>query len=669
MQHEESLLAILDQRAATEPEGVPFCYLADGEQDEQPLTYRAFESKAKALAASLQEEGLKGERVLLLFPQGIEYLVALFGCFYAGAIAVPAYPPRNNRNLKRLLDIMDNCGSRYIMSDRDGTAHIQRLRQDFSDYRLLTFEDEVEAGKEWQAWRVPLDGIAYLQYTSGSTGAPKGVIITHRNLVENVKGLRETYQPYQVDTMVTWIPMYHDMGLLSMMTALTIGGGTCYFMSPVHFVQQPARWLQAISKYGAQYSVGPNFAFDLCCEKIAGQDMAGLDLSCLKSITNGSEPVRLSTLLAFHEKFSPYGFDFAAFCPGYGLAEATLGVSTLSAEEQVQIVPKAGTAGARTVDGNPPEVQSPEQYWVGCGHIVRDADVQIVDPNALEALPEGKEGEIWVHHAGFVAQGYWDNEAATAHTFGNELAGQSGKRYMRTGDLGFVQEGQLYVTGRIKDMIIIRGANYYPQDIERVVENAHGALEQNACAAFAHEAGAQEQLIVVQEVKRTEWRAADPEETIQAIRQQLSEVFEIAPHQIVLIRPMSLPKTSSGKVQRQATREAWLQGELRVLHEWVAEAPAAAPASGKDTAEEITVASITAVIRQKIAEKAKLPLEEVSPQAAVQDFPLESIEAIFLSDELSEWLGLKLTPDTMWALGSIEELANFLYERYQEGQG
>jgi len=201
------------------------------------------------------------------------------------------------------------------------------------------------------------------------------------------------------------------------------------------------------------------------------------------------------------------------------------------------------------------------------------------------------------------------------------------------------------------------------------VENAHGALEQNACAAFAHEAGAQEQLIVVQEVKRTEWRAADPEETIQAIRQQLSEVFEIAPHQIVLIRPMSLPKTSSGKVQRQATREAWLQGELRVLHEWVAEAPAAAPASGKDTAEEITVASITAVIRQKIAEKAKLPLEEVSPQAAVQDFPLESIEAIFLSDELSEWLGLKLTPDTMWALGSIEELANFLYERYQEEQG
>lgn len=669
MQHEESLLAVLDKRAATEPEGVPFCYLTDGEQEEQPLTYRAFESKAKALAASLQQEGLKGERVLLLFPQGIEYLVALFGCFYAGAIAVPAYPPRNNRNLKRLLAIMGNCDSRYIMSDRDGIAHIQRLKQDFSDYELLAFEDRVEAGKEWQAWQVPLDDIAYLQYTSGSTGAPKGVIITHRNLVENVKGLRETYQPHPVDTMVTWIPMYHDMGLLSMMTALTIGGGTCYFMSPVHFIQKPARWLQAISKYGAQYSVGPNFAFDLCCEKIAGQDMAALDLSCLRCITNGSEPVRLSTLLDFHKKFSPYGFDFMAFCPGYGLAEATLGVSTLSANEQVQIVSKTGPAGTRTVDSRQPEVQSPEQYWVGCGHIVRDADVQIVDPNSLEALPQGKEGEIWVHHAGFVAQGYWNNEAATAHTFGNELAGQPGKRYMRTGDLGFLQDGQLYVTGRIKDMIIIRGANYYPQDIERVVEGAHSALEQNACAAFAHEAEGREQLIVVQEVKRTEWRAADPEEAIQAIRQQLSEVFEIAPHQIVLIRPMSLPKTSSGKVQRQATREAWLQGDLRVLHEWVAKTPAAAPASDKDTAEEITVASITAMIRQKIAEKANLPLEEVSPQAAVQDFPLESIEAIFLSDELSEWLGLKLTPDTMWALGSIEELANFLYERYQEEQG
>jgi len=669
MQHEESLLAVLDKRAETEPGGVPFCYLADGEQEEQPLTYQAFESKAKALAASLQAEGLKGKRVLLLFPQGNEYLVALFGCFYAGVIAVPAYPPRNNRNLRRLLSIMENCGSRHIMSDRDGIAHIQQLKQDFSAYELLAFEDRVEAGKEWQAWPVPLDDVAYLQYTSGSTGAPKGVIITHRNLVENVKGLRETYRPYTLDTMVTWIPMYHDMGLLSMMTALTIGGGTCYFMSPVHFVQKPARWLQAISKYGAQYSVGPNFAFDLCCEKIADRDIADLDLSCLKSITSGSEPVRLSTLINFHKKFSPCGFDFMAFCPGYGLAEATLGVSTLSANEPVQIVHKEDMGNSRTLDGKQLYVEQPAQYWVGCGHTVQGADVQIVNPQSLEALPKGQEGEIWVHHGGFVAQGYWNNEAATAHTFGNELAGQPGKRYMRTGDLGFLQAGQLYVTGRIKDMIIIRGANYYPQDIERVVEDAHGALEQNACAAFAHEAGAQEQLIVVQEVKRTEWRAADPEEVIQAIRQQLSEVFEIAPHQIVLIRPMSLPKTSSGKVQRQATREAWMQGDLRVLKEWTAKVAEPETTAGGEMPPEVTVASIISVIRQRVAEKAKVPLEEVKPEAAVQDYPLESIEAIFLSDELSEWLGLKLTPDTIWALGSIEELANFLYERYQEEQG
>lgn len=668
MQQDESLLDVLSKRAVEEPDGIPFCYLADGEDERQPLTYHSFEAQAKATAAYLQQAGLEGERVLLLFPQGIEYLVALFGCFYAGVIAVPAYPPRNNRNLKRLLAIMENCGSQHIMSDRAGIAHIELLKQDFSAYQLLAFEDMVEAKTEWRARSLPLDDVAYLQYTSGSTGTPKGVIITHRNVLENIKGLREAYYPYDLNMMFTWIPMYHDMGLLAMLTGLMVGGGTCYFMSPVHFIQKPARWLQAVSKYGAQYTVGPNFAFDLCCERVTAEEMEGVDLSHLKSVTNGSEPVRLSTLLAFQEKFSPYGFDFMAFCPGYGLAEATLGVSTLSADESVHILPKDGTLTPRILDGGNLEVANPEQYWVGCGHIVQGADVQIVDPETNAVLAEGQEGEIWVHHDGFVAQGYWNNEAATAYTFGNELPGQPGKRYMRTGDLGFLQDGQLYVTGRIKDMVIIRGANYYPQDIERVVADSHIALEQNASAAFAHEAGEEEQLIVVQEVKRTEWRAADPEEVVQAIRQQLSEVFEIAPHQVLLIRPMNLPKTSSGKVQRHAARQQWAENKLRVLYEWTYSKPDTAnPVAGPG--KEITAASIMAFIRQRVAEKANLPLQDVKPEAAVQDYPLESIEAIFLSDELSEWLGLQLTPDTMWALGSIEELANFLYKKYQEEQG
>jgi acyl-CoA synthetase (AMP-forming)/AMP-acid ligase II/acyl carrier protein len=668
MQHDESLIDTLSRYAKEYPEHVTFCYLADGEAEEQPLTYRDFERKAQAIGAELQALGLEGERVLLLFPQGLEYLIALFGCFYAGAIAVPAYPPRNNRNLKRLLAIMDNCGSRHIMADRDGVQHIERMDRDFSAYQMLTYEEMLAKEGQWNARPIRSDDIAYLQYTSGSTGSPKGVRVTHRNMLENIKGLKETYYPYDLKVSVSWIPMYHDMGLLSMMTIFTVEHATCYFMSPVHFVQKPIRWLQAISKYRGLYSVGPNFAFDLCCEKVSEEEMEGLDLSCLKSVTNGSEPVRLSTLLAFYEKFSPYGFDFTAFCPGYGLAEATLGVSVLGGDERVQIVQKQGPLKGRFLDSSDWQVEDPDSYWVGCGHVVQQADVQIVSPQSGQALAEGQEGEIWVHHEGFVSKGYWNHPDANAKTFENTLSSRPGKRFLRTGDLGFLFNGQLFVTGRVKDMIIIRGENYYPQDIELVVNQAHEALEQNACAAFAHEAGGQERLIIVQEVKRTEWRKADPDEVIQAIRQQLSEEFEIAPHQILLIRPMSLPKTSSGKIQRYAARQQWENDALRIMHEWKA-ALAEAPQTALDEEGAISVASIQQRLREQIAEKAKMSLAEVSADAAVKDFPLESIDAIFLSDELSEWLGLKLTPDTLWALGSINELAEFLYQKHQEEQG
>lgn len=662
MEHFESLVDVLRSFAGSNPEGIPFCYLADGETEEQLLSYRAFDEQAQAVAAELQARQLQGERVLLLFPQGLEYLISLFGCFYAGAIAVPAYPPRSNHNLLRLMAIMDNCGARHIMADQDGISHIQRLKQDFSGYELLAYEDLIAAGSTWEERPISGEATAYLQYTSGSTGTPKGVIVTHANMMANIEGLKETYYPYSASPMVSWIPMYHDMGLLSMMTVFSTFNNICYFMSPVHFVQKPARWVQAMSRYRAKYSVGPNFAYDLCCEKVSEADMEGLDLSALKSITTGSEQVRLSTLLNFHQKFSAYGFDFMAFCPGYGLAEATLGVSVLGANERVQIVRKTGDQQPIYLDGQDLAIDAPDQYWVSNGHIVEGEDVKIVDTKTKTPMPEGQEGEIWVHHPGFVSKGYWGQAEASKAAFYNYLPGDTERRYLRTGDLGFLLNGEVFVTGRLKDMIIIRGRNYYPQDIELAVTQAHPALSLNACAAFAVDSGQQEALVIVQEVSRTAWREAVPEDVIEAIRQTLAEAFEIQAERIFLIRPISLPKTSSGKIQRYAARKQMLNGQLRVLHAW--EQTELAPAEDLENGP-ITQTSIATWLQQKIAEKARMSVEDVDLNQSVKDYPLESIDAIFLSDELSEWLGVKVSPDTFWAFSSISELAAFLAEQHQ----
>lgn len=664
MEHFESLVDVLRSFADSNPEGTPFCYLADGETEEQPLSYQAFDEQAQAVAAELQARQLQGERVLLLFPQGLEYLISLFGCFYAGAIAVPAYPPRSNHNLLRLLAIMDSCEARHILADQDGISHIQRLKQDFSGYELLAYEDLVAAGSTWDERPISGEATAYLQYTSGSTGTPKGVIVTHANMMANIEGLKETYYPYSANRMVSWIPMYHDMGLLSMMTAFTIPKSTCYFMSPVHFVQKPARWLQAMSRYRANYSVGPNFAYDLCCEKVSEADMEGLDLSALKSITTGSEQVRLSTLRNFYQKFSAYGFDFMAFCPGYGLAEATLGVSVLSANEQVQIVPKTGDQQPIYLDEQDLDIDEPDQYWVSNGHIVRGADVKIVDAKTQMPMPESQEGEIWVHHPGFVSKGYWGQPEASKAAFYNYLPGDTERRYLRTGDLGFLLNGEVFVTGRLKDMIIIRGRNYYPQDIELAVTQAHPALSLNACAAFAVDSGQREALVIVQEVSRTAWREAVPEAVIEAIRQTLAEAFEIQAARIFLIRPISLPKTSSGKIQRYAARQQMLDGQLRVLHAWEQTETAATEAEDLENGP-ITQTSITVWLQQKIAEKARMSVQDIDLNQSVKDYPLESIDAIFLSDELSEWLEVKVSPDTFWAFSSISELAAFLAEQHQ----
>lgn len=664
MKNAESLAAILQSRALSQPDYPIFTYLADGETEEMPLTYAEFDQKARLLAAALQARQLQGQRVLLLFPQGLDYLIALFGCFYAGAIAVPAYPPRNNRNLLRLLDIMDNCEARAILSDRDGAAHIQKMDQDFSGYALLAYEDLIEAGLDWQPHRIAAEDIAYLQYTSGSTGTPKGVIIRHKNIIANAICVKDTF-PEDLRRAVNWLPMYHDMGLISMMAYL-LCNVQCYFMSPVHFVQKPLRWLQAVSRHRGQYMLGPNFGFDLCCEKADDQQVKALDLSCLKSVVSGAERVRLSTLQRFVEKFGGCGFQMRTFTPSYGMAEATLVVGTNRAPRPLYAALKKAPHQTVLLDDKVLPLPNPEAYHVSIGPPVTGGIYRIVDPQTLLEQAEGQEGEIWICSPGSISTGYWGLEEDSQATFHNYLPAYPSERYLRTGDLGFLLQGELYITGRIKDIIIIRGRNYYPQDIEYVVANAHPSLQENSGAAFYIEADGLEQLVVVQEVRRAEWRAAQPDEVVDAIRQAISEAFDITPHRIALIFPLSLPKTSSGKVQRQATKEQLLAGKLRIMKEWQLET---AETETPDLEGTIDQPSLLRWLRQKIAEKARMPLADIQAESAFDSYPIESVDAVELSEELSQQLGFQVEAEAFWAMPSIAALATFLAERHQAAKG
>jgi acyl-CoA synthetase (AMP-forming)/AMP-acid ligase II/acyl carrier protein len=660
-----SLVAVLRQYAQTHSHFPIFNYLEDGEQNIQTLTYADFDAKARQVAAHLQQQQLKGERVLLLFPQGLEYLIALFGCFYAGVIAVPAYPPRNNRNLQRLEAIMKNSGATTILADQAGIEHMVKMKKDFSAYQLFAVESFLNSESNYREEKVAAEDIAYLQYTSGSTGNPKGVIVRHGNMLHNIGAQEEIFHPHTLKhkTFVTWAPMYHDMGLLSMMTAMK-NQSTCYFMAPVHFVQHPARWLRAISKFEAYYTLAPNFAFDFCCERIQEEDLEGVDLSTLRAVTNGSERVRLDTLQRFSEKFAPWGFRLQSFCPAYGMAETTLIVSTIKGVDPIVALPKDQEGNATELSTVANQVPNPESYLVSAGRPVADMTVAIVSPENGQELEPGLEGEVWVSSPGSVTTGYWNNEAATSEAFGNTLPDREGHLFLRTGDLGFVKYGQLYITGRLKDMVIIRGRNYYPQDIEYAVQESHDALETHSGAAFALDGQLGEQLVVVQEVRRQYLRTANTEEIFEAIRAAVAQEMDILPGRIVLIMPLSLPKTSSGKIQRFLAKEQLLAGTLRVVAEWESVPVRGAVEAIQD--DEINQASITRWLVSNLAAKAKVAPEEIDLSRSVRDYPLESVDAIFLADELSQWLDISVSAEVFWSLPSIEELAVFLEKKHYE---
>ena len=663
-----SIVDVLNTRASIQTDQPSYVFLSDSAEVDR-LTFAQLQGRARAVAAHLQEMKAQNERALLLYPAGLDYVVALYACFYGKVVAVPAYPPRMNQNLRRLLAIIDDARPAVALTT---SAIFSRLQGRFNHVPSLksiqwVITDDIDLGQAnlWKENRANEETIAFLQYTSGSTTVPKGVLVSHGNLIYNQAMMRESLKHDDDTVMVSWLPMYHDMGLIGNILAGMYNGAPCYLMSHTDFLQKPACWLKAISKYRATFSGGPNFAYDLCVRKVRQEQREGLDLSCWRTAFNGSEPVRAETLRQFADAFSPYGFRPEALYPCYGLAEATLFVSggvvskapVVTNFDKVALEKHRAVASDRLQDG---------VTLVSSGKPCLGERIITVNPQTLIRCDEGQVGEIWVSSAA-VTQGYWGRPELTNETFCALLADTKEGPYLRTGDLGVILQGSLYVTGRIKDLIVIRGRNYYPQDIELTAEASHPALRPGCSATFAVAGEEAERLVVVAEINR-EWRnSVNMNEVVESIRRAVLVEHEIDISAIVLIRPGSLPKTSSGKIQRSAIRSGFLGESLDTVCQW--RLAAGQLASGQTARPEDalrTLGSLKDWLSLECSSKLNISPDKIDVSQPIACYGLDSLSATEFVISIEESLGAQIPIDKLFmGTPSISELALFLYEQLQ----
>jgi acyl-CoA synthetase (AMP-forming)/AMP-acid ligase II len=574
-----TLVELLSYRAHNQPDQRVFTFLRSGEVETAALTYAELHLQAQTIAAKLQSIAQPGERALLLFQPGLEFIVAFFGCLYAGVIAVPAYPPRRNQSLSRLQSIATDAEATIVLTTSSLLATVQTAAPDtlmLSDRPWVATDLLSEAlAVDWESPPITRESLAFLQYTSGSTGDPKGVMISHGNLLHNSALIQNCFQDTPESQGVSWLPVYHDMGLIGGVLQPIYVGAQTVLMSPMDFLQKPIRWLEAISRYGATTSGGPNFAYDLCIQKITPEQLEKLDLSRWELAFTGAEPVRADTLEKFAATFAPCGFRKSAFYPCYGMAETTLIVAggAKTAEPPVLSVDAMSLELNQVVISAKP--QDTDRQIVGCGQTWLNQQLLIVHPETQVPCANDAVGEVWVSGSS-VAQGYWNRVEQTAQAFravpvmpaGEAADTADAPTFLRTGDLGFLHNGELFITGRLKDMIIIRGQNHYPHDIERTVETSHDALRAGCGAAFAIDFKGAERLVVVQEVERSYLRKLDEHTVASSIQQAVSAHHGLDIFATVLVKTGSIPKTSSGKIRRHACRMEFLTGSLDVVKDW-----------------------------------------------------------------------------------------------------
>ncbi|GIJ21058.1 non-ribosomal peptide synthetase [Micromonospora lutea] len=641
------------EHAHRHPDRPAYVYLEDGETESTRCDFGTVDTRSRAIAAVLRERGLTGERVLIAYPSGIEYVQAFLGCLYAGAVAVPADLPQAVGSRHRIETIRGDCAPAAVLAPSAGQTPVALAGL----LRIDVAEVPDAAADDWRDPALARADLAFLQYTSGSTGDPRGVMVSHGNILANEALIAAACRHDENSTFVGWQPLFHDMGLVANIMQPLYLGALSVLMPPTGFLQRPLRWLTAISRYRAHTSGGPNFAYEMCLPFAAEAVRDGLDLSGWRVAFNAAEPVRESTVRAFAEAFAPCGFAAEASFPCFGLAEATLLVTGARRDAAPRVV-RADRHALGEGRVAPPTAADREVALVSCGPAGLDTEVRVVDTESGRACPDGATGEIWVSGGG-VAAGYWRRPTESADVFGRHLAESPGRTFLRTGDLGCLVDGELYVTGRVKDMIVVRGQNFYPQDLEQIAEGAHAALRPGAVAAFGVRVGGEERVVLCCEL-RSYGRDARAAEVGYAVRARLLSRHGIAPHTLVVLRRGGVPKTTSGKLRRRTCRDAYLDGRLPVYAELTLDRPTGSAVLPAAT-ELTSLGRERGAARLADAMLAALPDARPGSDAAavsLAELGANSVQTLELQHALAVDYGVDLGLSRLLGGASVAELAD-----------
>lgn len=660
-----TLVDLLRLRAQQDPQSLAYSFHYS-EQERVEISYGELDAKARAIAAALQREHAPGDRAVILYPPGLEYIAAYFGCLYAGMVAVPAYPPDPSllkKLLPRLQGLIRDSQPSCVMATADILAFRSILDipcgPDGEMKFLATDTLDLALAEEWKAPRLEGDSLAFLQYTSGSTSAPKGVMVSHGNLLANLGLISDNYEMSRDSVMVSWLPPYHDMGLIGGILSPLFVGFPAHLMSPYSFLKRPLLWLGKISELKGTIAGGPNFAFDLCVRKTTPEERASLDLSRWKIAFNGAERIRGATLDRFHSAFGASGFRRESFSPCYGLAEATL-------------IASGGKPGEAAISTEHAEA-SPTQRLVGCGRSLPGQKILIVDPETREIKAEGEIGEVWLRGPS-VALGYWSRPQESEEIFGATPIGST-DRHLRTGDLGFLKGPELFITGRLKEVLILQGKNHYPQDIEITAEKSHPALRPGCGAALSLEQNGEESLAIVYEIERRSSQAApkdinlrrpnaevdafspaldsppDYAQVAETLRRDIGREHHLVVETVVFLKAGTFPKTSSGKLQRLACRKALIEGGLDVVYQWSRSAP------------RFNRGEVEAWLRAKLAEKLGTVASRIGAEQSFADCGFDSVEMVDLIGKLEALLAREFPSTLLWDYPTIPSLLDFLEGR------
>lgn len=657
----ETLLHSFCKHVDNFPDSVAYVFPREAGKDEIRLTYYDLWQKSTGIAEWLKERCASGDRVLLVYQFGADFIISFLGCLLAGCIAVPVCPPRpNGRGLGTLTAIKENSGARAALTNRytagtKASSWQQKLRIEVADSASIPANV-----RHWPLPQVDPGQLAVLQYTSGSTGAPRGVMISHDNLMDNLQAIASAFQIRPADSTVVWLPPYHDMGLVGGLLEPLYCGCTAMVLSPLTFLQKPIEWLSAISGFRATINGGPNFAYDLCVSSTTPEERKSLDLSSWRVAFNGAEPVRAETLERFTEAFGPFGFHPEAFFPCYGMAETTLfftGAKPGDARHPAMLsLDPAALEIHKIVEASDGE----GRRVVSCGYPLQNHEICVVDPESGILAAPDEVGEIWLSGSS-IGQGYWNDPRVTQKRFNAKLSDRNQGGFLRTGDLGFMRKGELFITGRLKDMIIIRGRNLYPEDIEHTSEASHPAFRPGSAIAFSVDVEHEERLVLVHEVRRSALRSLNFDEIVRLVRAAISKEHEIQLYALVLVRPGTIPRTSSGKLRRAPCRSFFLTNSLEAIHVWKLPTNSAARSPLPDAAdtngsEHAMIGFVAAVV----AAHFNLDADSIDPESRVEEYGMDSLQAALIASDLQDRLGFRLAPAILQDNPTVSDLARHI---------